>query len=190
MLLPSTIIAMADAELNELGATRSTIAGLTELGVGTISDLLNGVRPPTNEHAQLIYRWLSGLRRYVEAVQPIPVDFKKITALKEQITLLESGRLRVSVVIQEPRAEKVEVWAVQFRSGSYFAKARQNYSNNLEVLCSMNIRDAANYAGEPLARQALAALEKLGRVGKVVLNRFPPPEDSVFLDIESTGLQL
>jgi hypothetical protein len=185
MLLQSTIIAAADAELEDLGANRATLVGLTQLGTGTVSDLLNGVRPATHEQAQLIYRWLSGLRKYVEACRPIPVNFKEIALLQKQIEALEKGTLQINVVLQEPSQERPKLYSIRLKTGSYFTHLDPGI-NVKQVIGTFNFIQSAVFTKEA-GERAIGALEALGQTGcRLIENRFT--SQGVNDDLEMVGL--
>ena len=182
-------IAAVESELNRLDASQAVLCGLAGITPGSLSDILRGVKPASFQQEQDIYKWLEGLNKLIEAVKPLQLDLRKTLQIKEQIQLLEAGRLQVSVVVQEPREEKIEVFAIRFKSGSFFLRARQNYAEKLEILSSMNIGQAANFTGKELAEQALKSLEALGRTGSIVENKYPPSDDSWYFDLEMAGLK-
>ena len=182
MLLPPEIIANADTELNDLGATRSTLAGLTGLGVGTISDLLNGVRPATHEQTQIIVRWLSGLRRLVDAAKPLQLNLKDVAALRQQIEALEKGRLEISVVMEEEPEEKLKAYSIRLKNGSYFTRVDPGV-NVKQVISTFNFIQSAVFSQEA-GEYAIAALKALGQTDcRLIENRFTSQDLNIGLEM-------
>jgi hypothetical protein len=184
MLLPPEIIANADNELYDLTATRSTLAGLTGLGVGTISDLLNGVRPATHEQTQIIVRWLSGLRRLVDAAKPLQLNLKDVAALRQQIEALESRRLLINVVMQE-ELEKIPAFSIRLKNGNYFKRVETSLDKKL-VMGTDNFTQSAVFT-KVSGEYAITALEALGHTGcRLIENRFS--QDGLIVELEMLGL--
>src|ERR1700682_3114671 len=119
-------IIAVETELNRLDISQSTLCALTGIAAGSLSDIGRGVKKPGFEQEQAIYKALEGLDRLIAACKPLQLDFKKTLQLKQQIELLDAGRLQISVVVQEERVVTTGLQYLVFLGNVYFIRRAKN----------------------------------------------------------------
>jgi hypothetical protein len=90
------------SECQELGKERgaipaSTIAFLAGISSGTLSKYLNRSVSVPVEHELRLRKTLSALKRLIERARPLPLDFRKVEAIRESLEMVETGRLAIVV---------------------------------------------------------------------------------------------
>ena len=169
-------IIAVETELNRLDISQSTLCALTGIAAGSLSDIIRGVKKPGFEQEQAIYRALEGLDRLISAVKPLQLDFKKTLQLKQQIELLDAGRLQISVVVQEPRQEDEPHFYI-FLGAQYFAGRRPTVLDRFEVITTPYSGKAICMTEDCVAR-VISALTKMGHHAQKVPCRVNNPDSS------------
>lgn len=145
-------------------------------------------REPFDSPTALAYLAVARKMMNLSDTVGLPLDWSECDKIRAALDSIDDGSLRISIYKGDAVVhEKVEAWVVQFKSGSFFLRARQNYADKLEILSVMNVGQAANFSGRELAESALKTLESLGRAGQVILNKYPV-EDDVLFELEMAGL--
>jgi transcriptional regulator with XRE-family HTH domain len=84
-------------ELPQLGVPASTVAFLAGISSGTLSKYLNGSANAPVEHELRLRNALSALKRLIERARPLPLDYRKVEAIRESLEMVETGRLAIIV---------------------------------------------------------------------------------------------
>jgi hypothetical protein len=160
-------IAAIDLELAHLNITQSTLCGLTGIPAGSLSDILRGVKAVKFEEEQAIYRALEGLDRLIKAAAPLQLDFKKTLQLKEQISLLDTGRLRIAIFIEEEQVKNDGPLFQIFLGQQYFKERRKALLDQYEIIGTPYGSQAVIMA-ESCVKEVAEALQKLGHQAQII----------------------
>lgn len=163
-------VVAVEMEVNQLDVNQSTLCALTGISAGSLSGILRGAMKPSFEQEQAIYRALEGLDRLIRAVAPLQLDFKKTLQLKEQIALLDAGRLQISVVIQEERPVTTGPQYLVFIGNMYFSRRAKNPLGKFEIAGAYQSSGAAR-VGKECGDKLVAALTRVGYPARLVTSK-------------------
>src|ERR1700730_10373417 len=169
-------IIAVETELNRLDISQSTLCALTGIAAGSLSDIIRGVKKPGFEQEQAIYRALEGLDRLISACKPLQLDFKKTLQLKQQIELLQGGRLQISIVVQ-PERESADEYFNIFLGMQYFVGRSPTVLGNFEVRSTPYAVMAAGMT-KNLGDRIAQSLSKLGYRCQLVPSKVRDSETS------------
>jgi len=173
-------IVAIESEISRLGVTQSTICALTGIAAGSLSDITRGVKLASFEQEQGIYKALEGLDRLIKASAPLQLDFKKTLQLREQIALLDAGRLQISIVIQEEQPKTNGPLFQIFLGQQYFKERRRAILDQYEIVGTPYSSQAVIMTGG-CAKKVAEALQKLGHRAQLVPCRIRN-EDNTFTE--------
>src|ERR1700730_6202117 len=160
------LVTIVNQKLSALNIPASTLAALSDISGGVLSTYLNGVKTAPSDHALRIYRVATDLEQLVNTCAPVPVDFRQVSVLRDCLTSIKDGRLKILVQQNEPSTQE-KAFAIRFRNGMFFARQEDN-----EVLQTMNFLQGAMMT-EPVAAELINLLEGLGHRGcTMVENKF------------------
>jgi hypothetical protein len=181
-------IVAVEGELKRLDITQSTLCVLTEISAGSLSDILRGVKKVTFAQEQAIYKAIEGIDRLAQACAPLQIDLRKTLQLREQIELLDAGRLQISIVVQEEAVKDEPVYSLKLRNGNYFLRVNRGIAlPSPEVLSTFNLLGSSVFIADA-AKRGIAALRELGYADvKSIENKFANPDNIIF-DVAIVGL--
>ena len=91
-------VQMCNRMLRELGIPAATVASLAGMSRAKLCRYLNESEVLAGQHELDVRRACESIKRLVQFVQPLPLDFSKHGDLKRSIALMEAGQLRVVVL--------------------------------------------------------------------------------------------
>jgi hypothetical protein len=156
-----------ESELSRLDVNQSTLCALTGIAAGSLSDILRGVKKCQFEQEQAIYRALEGLDRLTKAAAPLQLDFKKTLQLREQIALLDAGRLQISIVVQEERPRTIGPQYLVFLGNVYFVRRAKNVLGKFEI-AGANQSSGATRVSKECGDRLVSALSGIGYRAQLV----------------------
>jgi len=84
-------------KMTRLAVPASTIATLSDVSHSDLCRFINGVKRPSDHAVQKINETISQLERLIEGSRPLPLDFRRVAALKEILSEMDSGHFRVLI---------------------------------------------------------------------------------------------
>lgn len=102
------IISILRRELPPSGCRMSTVASLAGVSSGKMSAYMNGiVRVPHDHEVRLRKTWAQ-LKKLAEYSRPLPLDFGKVSAIRQCIDLMENNQLHIAVFEHDFKTEPAE----------------------------------------------------------------------------------
>jgi transcriptional regulator with XRE-family HTH domain len=95
-------------ELPSYGIPASTIAFLAGISSGALSKYLNGSVNVPAEHELRLRNALSALKRLIERARPLPLDYRKVEAIRESLEMVEAGTLAIVIFETELTGSEVQ----------------------------------------------------------------------------------
>ena len=84
-------------KMTRLAVPASTIATLSNISHSDLCRFINGVKKPSEDAVLKINETISNLERLIEGSRPLPLDFRRVAALKEILSEMDSGHFRVLI---------------------------------------------------------------------------------------------
>jgi hypothetical protein len=95
--MQTDLIDLSLQKMNQMGAPAACIAALTGIATSDLSAYLNKQRPVPHHKARLIYDTTAKLEQLVNALAPIPLDYRRGGLIKLIVEKFDSQSLIVFV---------------------------------------------------------------------------------------------
>jgi hypothetical protein len=178
-------IEAVEPELRRLDISQSTLCALTGITAGSLSDITRGVKKPSFEQQRDIYYWLEGLNRLIEAAKPLQLDFKKTLQLRQQIELLDAGKLHIAIFVEHTPEKQRGYWLL-LRNGHFFGYRDKKTG---ELMSYLNLTGNVPVFSEEAATHLVSALEKSGYSGTTVKEHKHCNQDQILDFIDSVWFE-
>jgi hypothetical protein len=86
--------------MDQLGLTADFLSALAQIPASRLSGAFRGVRPLESQQGLALIALLDKLDRLVAQAGPLPVSFKNPIAIRDLLTALDDGRVRIAVEIE------------------------------------------------------------------------------------------
>jgi hypothetical protein len=98
------IIRILNEEAGALGVPDSTTSALSGVPPARLSGYRRGVEKCPNHHEKMLRETWSDLKKLIDAAYPLPLDYRKVDALRQSIKMMKSGEL--SILVYEGETSK------------------------------------------------------------------------------------
>jgi hypothetical protein len=160
------LVTIVNQKLSALNIPASTLAALSDISGGVLSTYLNGVKTAPSDHALRIYRVATDLEQLVNTCAPVPVDFRQVSVLRDCLTSIKDGRLKILVQQNEPSTQE-RAFVIQFANGNFFS----HQDRDGQVLQTINFLQGA-MVSENVASELTNIFKGMGFRCKAVENKY------------------
>ena len=90
------------------GISQPTVCALTGTNLNRLGQFLSGARDLDNETVLKIYNTLVTLERLQSLMEPVPVDFRNVRAIKELLERIRLDGFRSIMPVYKPESVEIE----------------------------------------------------------------------------------